>query len=150
MSSAVFQNIVGTNALSEEQWRFVLGFGLILVIVSAIVLVIVLAPIGAILLRAAARWVASIDVGFGTACITQLISNLIAVPILFGGMCLIPFPDMLRLICCFFLAFVVQAPVIRWRLSVPMGKALLVSLLMFAISIGIVAISYLALFVLFN
>ena len=93
--------------------------------------------IGAVFLRAAAQWVESLDVPFGDAFIIVFISWLIGIVVGF----------LLKLIAVAmpaaqFLSFpiglIVQADVIHWKLPVTFGKALLISLVMWALYIVVV------------
>ncbi|MHC4173449.1 MAG: hypothetical protein ACYTBX_01750 [Planctomycetota bacterium] len=91
--------------------------------------------IGAVFLRAAAKWVASLDVPFGKAYTTVFIAWLIGLLVHIVG---VESPLLSSAIC-----LPVQAGVICWRLSVTFGKALLISLVMMVISIVVVGIAVL-------
>jgi len=96
--------------------------------------------IGAVFLRAAAQWVESLDVPFGEAYATVFISGLIGME---AGFLLrniaVAMPAVQFL--SFPIGLLVQAIVICWRLSVTFGKALLISLVMFALSIAVFGIT---------
>jgi hypothetical protein len=96
--------------------------------------------IGAVFLRAAAKWVESWDVPFGEAYATVFISWGIGM----GVGCLlqltvVAMPSVQFLSCP--IGLLIQAGVICWRLSVTFGKALLISLVMLALSIAVLGIT---------
>jgi len=104
---------------------------------------------GAVILRAAAKWVASIELPFGKAYTTTLIAYLLTLGVEFLVGFIVGFlsttgisTDMdfsspvIRTILIP-ANFLVQAGVVRWRLSVTCRKALLISLVMVAIGIAI-------------
>jgi len=93
--------------------------------------------IGAILLRAAAQWVESLDVPLGEAFIIVFISWLIGIGVgLLLKLITVAMPAVQFL--SFPISLLVQAHVIYWRLKVTLGKALLISLVMWALSLVLV------------
>ncbi len=106
---------------------------------------IVLAPIalgigcliGAVFLRAAAQWIASLDVPLDEALFIVFISSLVGIGVgLLLKLIAVAMPAVQFL--SFPIGLLVQADVIYWRLSVTRGKALLISLVMWALSIVVV------------
>ena len=109
---------------------------------NTVVIAILLAPIaigigsiiGAILLRAAAQWVASLDVPLGEALVIAFISCLIGIGVgLLLKLIAVAMPAVQFF--SFPIGFIVQASVICWRLSVTFRKALLISLVMLVLQI---------------
>jgi hypothetical protein len=112
-------------------------FGYIIVGLIALLIGLLIA---AVVLRAAAQWVASIDVEFWYAYATLFIAWLINLGVgLPLGLIVGPVAPYIASPIGF-LGFLVQTGVISWRLSVSFGKALLISLMMVAIWIGILLI----------
>ena len=149
MLAEVFQYIIATD-LGNLKWPLYIFY-----FILNLVLFLALLPIGAVALRAAAKWIASIDVEFGEAYTTLLVAGLIAAPIFFCCIYLIPhslipfFSHNPNLLSFLPVMLIVQAPVIIRRLSVSFRKALLISLVMSSILIGIVAIGYVARLIVF-
>ena len=120
---------------------------------ARIIIVLVGTPIasllGAVLLRAAAKWVASLEVAFGKAYGTVFIAYLltwgIELMVAIAGAIAGVEDAVLRFIIVP-VSFCIQACVIGSRLSVTFGKALLINLVMVAIGIGIVVIATLIAF----
>ena len=117
-------------------------------------IVITLAPIalligcliGAVFLRAAAQWVESLDVRFGEAFTIVFISSLIGIVVgVLLKLIAVAMPAVQFL--SFPIDLIVQAGVICRRLSVTFGKALLISLVMWALSIVVVGFTVFICFV---
>lgn len=124
---------------------FILLFGFLCLFLFGILGVII--PIGAIALRAACKWIASIDVEFARAYTTLLLAGIIWIPFFLIRMLQIAassasVSDDLRLIGIIGLSFIAQALMIRWRLSVSFVKALLLNLVTLSIMAGVVAVGY--------
>jgi hypothetical protein len=143
MSAEYFQYTIA------DKWDF---SGLIMILLGFLCLFLigllgVLLPIGAIALRAAGKWIASIDVEFARAYTTLLLAGFIWAPFLLISMLLISASRASvsgdpRLLSIIGLAFIVQALVISWRLSVSFVKALLLNLVTLSIMAGAVAVGY--------
>lgn len=143
MSTEYFQYIIA------DKWDFT---GLIMILLGFLCLFLfgllgVLLPIGALALRAAGKWIASIDVEFARAYTTLLLAGFIWAPFLLISILLIsasraPVWSDLRLHSIIGLAFIVQALVISWRLSVSFVKALLLNLVTLSIMAGAIAVGY--------
>lgn len=96
--------------------------------------------IGAVFLRAAAKWVESLDVPFGEAYATVFISWLIGMGVGFLLQLIVVAMPAVQFLS-FPIGLLVQAGVFSWRLSVTFGKALLISLVMVALSIVVFGIA---------
>jgi len=105
--------------------------------------------IGAIFLRAAAQWVESLDVPLSEAFAIVFISWLIGIVVGFLlKIIVVAMPAVLFL--SFPIGLIVQADVIRWLLPVTFGKALLISLVMWALSIVVVGFTVFICFVMWQ
>ena len=112
--------------------------------------------IGAVILRAAAKWVQNLEVGFGNAYVTVLLSALANL----GLGCVIGIAvgivgrpaateETLVLIAASALpvGFLIQSRIVSSRLQIPFGRGCLVSLAMIGVTIGISLVVGLILFV---
>jgi hypothetical protein len=133
---------------TDPEARYGATFSFIVIILK-LTLCIALVPLGAVFLRVVAKWIGSIDVKFGEACVTLLVASLIAAPISFCCVYLIPhsiipFFHYKPIILCFLpIMLILQVPALSWRLSISLGKASLISLVMLLI-FGILAIPFIA------
>lgn len=105
--------------------------------------------IGAVLLRAAAKWIASLEIGFGKAYSTVLTAPIISVGAV-GGLLALAGPADVAIpamrIICLPVPFLIQAGVINWRFSLTFSKALLITLVMLATYIAIIIVAGLIFF----
>ena len=92
---------------------------------------------GAIFLRAAAQWVASLDVPLGKALGIVFLSCAIGIVVGFLLKLIVLAMPAVQFLS-FPIGLIVQAGVIRWILPVTFGKALLISLVMWALYIVVV------------
>jgi hypothetical protein len=93
--------------------------------------------IGTVFLRAAAQWVASLDVPFGKAFATVFISSLIGIVVGFLLQLIVVEMPAVQFLS-FPIGLLVQAGVLCLLLSITFGKALLISLVMWALNIAVI------------
>ena len=99
--------------------------------------------IGAVILRAAAKWVQKLEVGFGNAYVTVLLSaiaNLVLGAIVgFGVGAATQSMDAVNAVSLLMMpvGFLIQSGIISSRLQIPFGRGCLVSLAMIGVAIGI-------------
>ncbi|MHC4259652.1 MAG: hypothetical protein ACYSTF_04475 [Planctomycetota bacterium] len=109
-------------------------------IVYALIALAIGCLIGAVFLRAAVKWVESWDVPFGEAYAIVFMSWGISMGVGFLLQLIVVAMPAVQFLS-FPIGLLVQAGVISWRLSVTFGKALLISLVMSALSIAILGIA---------
>lgn len=120
---------------TDPEARYGATFSFI-VIVLKLMFCIALVPLVAVFLREAAKRIASIDVKYGEACVMLLFASLVAAPISFCCVYLLPYSIVgffhsEPVILCFFpIMLIIQVPILSCRLSISLGKASLISLVM--------------------
>ena len=99
--------------------------------------------VGAVTLRAAAKWVQKLEVGFGNAYVTVLLSALanLALGCVIGFAVAVTHGTASQLLTVIAIAlpvgFLVQSGIVSSRLQIPFARGCLVSLAMIGVAIGI-------------
>ena len=109
--------------------------------------------IGAVILRAAAKWVQKLDVGFGNAYVTVLLSviaNLVLGAIIgFSVGAATQSMDAVNAVSLLMMpvGFLIQSGIISSRLQIRFGRGCLVSLAMIGVAIGIFVVVGIVVFI---
>jgi hypothetical protein len=113
-------------------------------VIGSLILALIGVLIGAIFLRAAAKWVAKIEVPFGTAYVTVFLSTLVScIPLGFVlGIAVVTATqskEAVNVLQVFMVpvGFVITAAIISRRIKVTFGRACLINLVMLALGIVI-------------